>query len=308
MNFRKLFLLSSVLALSVSSNALACGDGAKECKPESGMKCGCHEAAAHGEAHKDAPKDAPKEAHEKHHNKEMPKDAHKEAPAHAGAHWGYDGEEAPSHWASLDKEYTVCDTGKAESPVNIAQFAKGDLPDIQFAYQDLPLSLTNNGHTLMVKAPAGSKITVEGHEYELQQIHFHTPSEHYMNGSPYPMEAHFVHKDAKGHLAVIGVMMKLGTENGTLAKLWSHIPTGTDDDMKGEEGATFSAYDLLPAAPEYYTYDGSLTTPPCSEGVTWMVMQQPIEISQEQLAKFQTIFPYNARPLQSLNGRVVKGD
>lgn len=227
------------------------------------------------------------------------------------AEWGYGGAKGPVHWGALKPEAKLCGEGLAQSPVNISTFQKGDLPDIKFAYQDIPLSLSNTGHTLKVAVPAGSKATIDGHEYMLEQIHFHTPSEHYMDGSPYPMELHFVHKDDKGALAVVAVMMKVGQANQTIEKLWAHIPAAPGQDIPVQtpaEGITFSAYDLLPAGPEYYSYEGSLTTPPCTEGVRWNVMQQPIEISQEQLVKFQTLFALNARPLQALNGRIVKGD
>lgn len=191
--------------------------------------------------------------------------------------------------------------GIQQSPVNITQFMKGDLADIKFDYKDIPLDVVNTGHTIQANAAPGSMATFDGAAYQLAQIHFHTPSEHYMDGSPYPMEAHFVHKNDKGDLAVIGVMMKVGGANQTIQKMWDNIG-------KKPEGLTVSPYDLLPAKPEYFRYDGSLTTPPYTEGVQWHVMQQPIEISEAQLLAYQTLFPHNARVLQPLNGRVLKGD
>jgi carbonic anhydrase len=225
--------------------------------------------------------------------------------------WSYEGTKGPAHWATLKPDFKACGEGPLQSPVNISTFAKGDLPDIAFSYQDIPLSLSNTGRMLKVAVPAGSKAGIGGHDYALEHISFHTPSEHYMDGSPYPMEVHFVHKDAKGAVDVIAVMMKIGAANETIEKLWSHIPAAPGQDIPVQspaEGMTFSPYDLLPAGPEYYSYQGSLTTPPCTEGVSWQVMQQPIEISEAQLTKFQQLFAHNARPLQGLNGRVVKGD
>lgn len=226
-----------------------------------------------------------------------------------GAEWGYSGETAAAYWGELDEAYHACANGLKQSPINIDQFLKGELPDIAFDYKDIPLKVTNTGPGVQVNVPPGSKATIDGRVYELAQFHFHTPSEHYMDGSPYPMEGHFVHKDEKGALAVIGVMMKLGKENETIGKIWANIPAESGTEMAAEEpGAVISAYDLLPAQPGHYTYEGSLTIPPCTEGVTWLVMQQPIEISQEQLTGFQSTFPHNARPLQMLNDRVLKGD
>lgn len=224
------------------------------------------------------------------------------------AGWGYQGPRGPAFWGAIEPTNAACSQGLKQSPVNIAQFLKGDLPDIGFAYNDIPLAVVNTGHSAQVNVPPGSKATIDGKAFELISLDFHTPSEHYMDGSPYPMEAHLFHRGPKGEIAAIAVMIKLGAANATVDKIWSHIPASAGREGVGENGAVISAYDLLPASPGYYSYEGSLTAPPCTEGVNWLVMQQPIEISQEQLVAFQSAFPHNARPLQKLNERVVKGD
>ena len=224
------------------------------------------------------------------------------------AHWGYGGGGKPSSWGSLDKANAACSAGLAQSPVNITQFLKSDQPDITFDYKDIPLSVKNAGHGIEITVPAGSKATLGGKVYELISIDFHTPSEHYMDGAPYPMEAHFLHKGEKGEVAILSTLVKLGKANDTVGKIWGQIPVEIGAENAASEGSVISAYDLLPGKPEYFTYEGSLTAPPCTEGVTWFVMQQPIEISQEQLAAIQNLFPMNARPLQPLNGRMINGD
>ncbi|MCD8496611.1 MAG: carbonic anhydrase family protein [Alphaproteobacteria bacterium] len=278
MFIRSILLASTVLALSVPAVALACDMCDKKmCKEKMCMSGG----KGHGDMN------------------------------HGGMDhgtWGYSGKKGPAFWGEMDAANNACTQGKAQSPINVAQFMKGDLPDIAFAYQDIPLKVKNTGHSVEVTVPPGSTATIGEHVYDLKQIHFHTPSEHYMDGAPYPMEAHLYHTDPEGHTDVIAVMIKVGGENTTIGQIWSRIPAEAGAEEVSEEGVVISAYDLLPASPGYYTYEGSLTTPPCTEGVTWTIMQQPIEITQEQLGAFQSIFAHNARPLQDLNGRVVKGD
>lgn len=224
------------------------------------------------------------------------------------AHWGYGGSGKPSSWAGLDKANEACGAGLKQSPVNITQFLKGDQPDIAFDYKDIPLAVKNAGHGIAITVPAGSKATLGGKVYELTSIDFHTPSEHYMDGAPYPMEAHLMHKGEKGEVAILSTLIKLGKANETISRIWGGIPAEIGAESVAAEGAVISAYDLLPGKPDYFTYEGSLTAPPCTEGVQWFVMQQPIEISEAQLAAFQNIFPMNARPIQPLNGRMVSGD
>ncbi|MCB9983250.1 MAG: carbonic anhydrase family protein [Rhodospirillales bacterium] len=229
------------------------------------------------------------------------------APAHGGAHWGYAGGEAAPYWGTLDESYGLCASGQAQSPINIAQFLQEDVPDILPSYKPSPLEVVNNGHTIQVNIAPGSGFDADGAHYNLLQLHFHTPSEHYLDGAPYPMEVHFVHKADDGTLAVIGAMMKIGAHNPVIEGIWQNAPIEAGG-SKHIDSVEINAADLMPVSLEYYKYDGSLTTPPCSEGVRWHVLKEPIEISEMQLKAFQALFPVNARPVQSLNERVITGD
>lgn len=226
-----------------------------------------------------------------------------------GAHhakWGYGAHNGAHKWSTLDDAYKACKDGQKQSPINIDKYLQEDLPVIAPAYQPAPLVVANNGHSVQVNYSAGSGFTSNNVEYALQHIHFHTPSEHYLDGAPYPMEAHFVHQSASGQIAVIGVMLKVGAHNPVIEGIWQNVPpSGQVKDVMAVE---INASDLMPENLAYYKYEGSLTTPPCTEGVAWHVMKESIEISEKQLRAFQSVFPVNARPLQPLNDRVVTGD
>lgn len=220
------------------------------------------------------------------------------------SHWYYIGEGAAHHWGDIDEAFAACKHGKKQSPINIGGAVNAELPVISTQYNAVPLQIINNGHTLHVNLEDSGHMMVGDKEYKLVQMHFHTPSEHYINGAPYPMEVHFVHVDAEGKLGVLGVMLKLGQHpHPALAKLWNHIPDETED--QPAHHVKFSATELLPEDMSYYSYSGSLTTPPCSEQVSWHVLKTPLEISHGQLAAFQMLFPINARPIQPLNDRVI---
>ena len=219
--------------------------------------------------------------------------------------WGYTGRGAAPYWAELDPEYAVCGSGQNQSPVNIIEYEQSIMPQISYEYEPTNFQVVNTGHGLQVENLSGG-FRADHVSYELQQIHFHTPSEHYLDGSPYAMELHLVHKASDGALAVIGVMMKLGAHNDAIQKIWSNAPLNAGD--RKAVSQEVSAQDFLPALLGYYRYDGSLTTPPCTEGVRWHVLKNHIEISPTQLQAFQALYPVNARPVQPLNGRVVKGD
>lgn len=236
------------------------------------------------------------------------KPAHKKehASAHGKAHWSYIGMESAEHWGDLSEQYHACKAGMKQSPVNIDTYEGTELPALEFSYEATPLQVVNNGHTVQVNYAPGSQMTVDGKVYQLLQVHFHTPSEHYVDGMPYPMEAHFVHKAADGSLGVVGVMMKIGEANEEIAKIWANVPAAGH--TANIETAHFDGTGLLPANHAYYSYSGSLTTPPCSEGVAWHVLKHSITISREQLTAFQNLYPVNARPVQPLHGRVVKGE
>jgi carbonic anhydrase len=223
------------------------------------------------------------------------------APAQTASapHWEYSGELGPEHWGQLRRDYATCDLGRRQSPIDIVETHKQKLPEIQFQYRSAPLRLVNDGHTVRVRMANGSRIVLGKENYSLQQVHFHVPGGDRIQGREYDMAAHFVHKSSTGRLAVVVVLFRQGGENAALAALWPKIPARA-------EGERLDATQLLPAARDYYAYEGSLTAPPCTEGVTWLVLKQPLELSADQLARYRKIFPNNARPVQPLHGRVVK--
>ncbi|HAR45137.1 MAG: carbonate dehydratase [Nitrospirae bacterium GWC2_57_13] len=223
--------------------------------------------------------------------------------SHQGAHWGYSGEGAPAQWGSLSKEYAFCGTGKNQSPIDISKAVKKNLPAITFTYQDVPLMIENNGHTIKVSTSGGGSITVDGKKYNLVQLHFHEPSEHTVNGKAAAMVVHLVHQSDDGKLAVVGVLMEKGAENPLIKSIWNVLPMTVG---KPEvHSVRISASKLLPVKHTYYSYEGSLTTPPCSEGVKWMVLKQPLTVSAAQIEKYRSLYPGSVRPVQPLNGRVV---
>lgn len=199
----------------------------------------------------------------------------------------------------------LCQEGKTQSPINLAEYKRGDVEEIAMNYAPSRLRVVNNGHTIQANFDEGSSMSIGGKTYNLLQLHFHTPSEHYVDGAPYPMEGHFVHKAEDGTLAVIGVMMKVGQANPIVQGIWDNIKMTHDENIV--ETVAWSAPDFMPESKAYYHYEGSLTTPPCSEGVQWYVLQDPVEMSQEQLKAFQELYAMNARPIQDVNGRVAIG-
>ena len=225
---------------------------------------------------------------------------------HGAEHsWGYTGTGAAHNWGDLQRDFSVCKTGSEQSPVNIDRLQQTDLPPLQTNYQDNVLRVVNNGHTVQVNFDPGSTLSVGGQTYELLQFHFHTPSEHYINGASSPMEVHLVHKAQDGTLGVVGIMMNVGLHNPVVEGIWQNIPDAGM--MKTIKTVMFSPSQILPEDLSYFKYEGSLTTPPCSEGVQWHVLKTPIELSQQQLAAFQRLFPVNARPIQPLGARSVQG-
>ena len=223
---------------------------------------------------------------------------------HAGHEWSYEGEHGPAHWGDVKTDYAVCKTGKNQSPVDITGAVKADLPPIQFSYKEAPLRIINNGHSIQVNYPEGSFITVGGKQYQLVQFHFHHPSEEKVNGKSFDMVVHLVHKNAEGKLAVVAVLMQNGRSNTFMKTLWEHLPK---EEGKEEVIANvmINPNELLPAQQGYYTFTGSLTTPPCTEGVTWFVLKTPVEVSGNQVDQFMHFYKNNARPVQPLSGRVV---
>ena len=219
-------------------------------------------------------------------------------------HWSYSGHEGPNEWGKLDSTYAACSSGKTQSPIDIRGAQKTDLPALKFDYNSVPLNIIDNGHTIQVNYPAGSTLTVGKKLYVLKQFHFHHPSEEHVNGHGYDMVVHLVHADAEGHLAVVAVFLKKGNTNPLIDLVWQNLLPEREKAVD-VSGVTLNAKGLLPADRGYYTFSGSLTTPPCSEGVTWYVMKNPVALSEAQVAAFAKLYPRNARPIQASNDRKI---
>ncbi|MEB3282009.1 MAG: carbonic anhydrase family protein [Lyngbya sp.] len=217
--------------------------------------------------------------------------------------WGYKGEIGPENWGELKEDFALCETGLQQSPINIDTEALTPKPKIEFSYDYTPLRVVNIGHTVQVEYESGSTIKVDNKQYELKQFHFHSPSEHQLNGKSYPMEVHLVHQSSDGELAVIGILMEEGTNNRFISSIWPHVPEETRENPVS--GVAINASALPPQEQVYFNYTGSLTTPPCSEGVNWIVFEKPIEVSEEQIEYFRSVYNVNARPVQPLNERQV---
>ena len=222
-----------------------------------------------------------------------------------GPSWAYTGNESPTHWGDLDPAFQTCKVGKHQSPIDITKTEKAKLDAIEFHYHASPLKVTDNGRSLQVTYAPGSFITVGGHQYNLMQFHFHHPSEERIHGKNRAMAAHLVHSDADGKLAVVAVLLETGSPNGTIQSVWDNLPKEKNA-VHAVDDVSVNASDLLPPDHGYYTFTGSLTTPPCSEDVTWFVLKAPVTISSAELETFARLYPLNARPVQALNGRVVK--
>lgn len=211
--------------------------------------------------------------------------------------WGYSGENGPEHWGHVSK---VCETGKNQSPINLTDTVTSELKPLAIDYQGQVTTLTNNGHTLQATVTGNNTLTVDGMQFELKQFHFHTPSENLIKSHQYPLEAHFVNQDSDGNLAVVAVMFDIGAADHELAQLTQRLP-GKGDAVP----VSFPVKDLLPTAQKYYRFNGSLTTPPCSEGVRWFVMKQPKTLSTAQENALTSMMGHNNRPVQARNARVV---
>jgi carbonic anhydrase len=221
-------------------------------------------------------------------------------------HWGYEGKGSPEHWAQLQPEFATCGTGKEQSPIDIHGASEQEpLPPIAFNYAASPAEIVNNGHTIQVNLQSGGTIKLASGEYKLVQFHFHAPSEEKIAGKNYPLVAHLVHRTDDGKLAVVAVLFKEGKkDNPALAEIFEAMPS--QENGKVALGADFNPADLLPSDRSYYSFIGSLTTPPCSEGVQWQVLKSPAEVSAAQLKTFRKLYRHNARPVQPLNGRVIR--
>ncbi|MEX2453985.1 MAG: carbonic anhydrase family protein [Rhodospirillaceae bacterium] len=221
-----------------------------------------------------------------------------------GGSWRYDGKGGPDNWGDLSPEYRTCSAGRAQSPVDIDTPGPARLAPVAFRYKLSAVELANNGHAVQANYGEGSYITVGGERYELMQFHFHTPSEHRITGRSFPMEIHFVHRNAVGRLAVVGVLVTPGESNLAARQIWDSLPAQPGG-SSGNGRTLMNARDLLPDDAKYFRYGGSLTTPPCSEQVEWFVLQHPVTFSIEQIARIRGIMGANARPVQPRHGRYL---
>jgi carbonic anhydrase len=225
-------------------------------------------------------------------------------------HWTYEGATGAEHWSELDPEYAACNGGKQQSPIDIRDAEKAELPALRFEYKGGPLQyLINNGYTIRVNyhdAPGSGNFLIVGDQrYQLTQFHFHRPSEEYIHGEPYDMVVHLMHQASDGKVAAVAVLLQAGRANATIQQIWEHMPT-TEGKEQAIAAVEVNPAGLLPHSATYYTYTGSLTAPPCSEDVTWFVLKIPVNISSEQISAFAKLYPHDVRPVQPLNGRVVK--
>ena len=225
---------------------------------------------------------------------------------HATPHWGYTGAEGVANWGKLSPDFAVCQTGNNQSPINIEGAVDANLPAIDFKYNMLSAAdIVNNGHTVQVNMWSGGEIMLDGDKFSLKQFHFHTPSENTINGKSFPLEVHFVHQNSKNEIAVVAVMFEPGEDDELLTALWENIPLKAGE--RNKVGAkALKSLEFEANVKNYYRFNGSLTMPPCSEGVRWIVMKSPRHVSQAQVLKFQSALPSaNNRPVQALNARVV---
>jgi carbonic anhydrase len=223
----------------------------------------------------------------------------------ATPHWEYRGPHGVAHWAEIDPSYESCAQGRAQSPIDIRNAQAAQLPALEFSYGRVAPSIVNNGHTIQVNVPKGQFLRIGDHRYELVQFHFHTPSEERVQGKPSAMVAHFVHRDAEGKLAVVAALIQPGKGATGFDTVLSHLPQHAGETLT-VDGLELDLAGLLPAQRRYWEFEGSLTTPPCSEGVRWMVLTQPVTVSAQAIQQMRRLYPANARPVQPLNGRVVR--
>lgn len=220
--------------------------------------------------------------------------------------WNYSGETGTDFLGKLASEFQTCNSGQNQSPINLEPPFTSDFGELELNYQDTPLVIVNNGRTIKVNYQPGSSLTLDGQVYELLQFHFHQPSEHLLSGKAFEMEAHFVHQNQiTGNLVVLAIFMSEGQVSQAMETIWQQIPVSSNQESQVSI-LVFNALQLLPEnISQYYRYQGSLTTPPCSENVTWLILKQPVEVSKLQIARFLEVIGNNARPVQALNHRIL---
>lgn len=231
-----------------------------------------------------------------------------DSPETPALQWTYKSETGPDFWGSLDASFATCASGQSQSPINLTGAEDIDLLNPEFHYDAVSLNLLNNGHTVQVPYAPGSYVLLNGKRFELRQFHFHSPSEHTINGHAESAELHLVHQNEAGELAVIAVLLHRDKDDDSTAYLpiSQNLPLKAGDKVR--TGKTINAEALLPLRTTTYRYSGSLTTPPCSESVDWWVMSEPVSMSAEQLAQYEQLLDHNNRPLQDVNTRSLQLD
>ena len=225
-------------------------------------------------------------------------------PVARGTHWSYEGDSGPANWSKINVDWAKCGNGSRQSPIDIRDGMKVELEQISFDYHPSSFNVVDNGHTVQVGVSGGNYITVQNRMFELQQFHFHRPSEERINGKAFEMVVHLVHRDAEGRLAVLALLLERGAPQATIQTVWNNLPLEKFETM--QPTILLDPAEMLPARRDYYTYMGPMSSPPCSEGVLWLVMKQPVQASPAQMALFSRLYPLNARPIQPANGRIIK--
>jgi len=225
-------------------------------------------------------------------------------PVPRGTHWSYEGDSGPANWSKINVDWAKCGNGSRQSPIDIRDGMKVELEQISFDYHPSSFNVVDNGHTVQVGVSGGNYITVQNRMFELQQFHFHRPSEERINGKAFEMVVHLVHRDAEGRQAVLALLLERGAPQATIQTVWNNLPLEKFETM--QPTILLDPAEMLPARRDYYTYMGSMTEPPCSEGVLWLVMKQPVQASPAQMALFSRLYPLNARPIQPGTGRIIK--
>ena len=217
-------------------------------------------------------------------------------------HWTYSGDTGPQHWSELSPDYAACGIGVNQSPVDIVDTIPAELDTLVFDYRTGSIDIVNNGHTVQVNAEPGSTLRIRGETFQLEQVHFHSPSEHRIDGESFPLEAHFVHRDERGFLAVVAVLFRQGDRNVDLERIGKAAP---EPGKSLPFDIDFKALRLYRNHESYFRYSGSLTTPPCTEGVRWYILKTEETVAPQQAANFVDWIGKDARGPQPLNARVV---
>ncbi len=240
---------------------------------------------------------------------------HRDAP---GAHWGYEAGNGPDQWGSMDPAWSLCAEGRGQSPIDLANATEFELPaseihtpskqEVEVLNQAGVIGALDNGHTIQINSKTGETLSVGDKTYALVQFHFHAPSEHTVDGRHFPMEMHFVHQAQDGALAVVGVLIEDGARNPGIAPLWAQLAEAPGTETTVQIPADFADHVFSGDFNGIYHYDGSLTTPPCSEGVKWYVGRTPTQLSRDQIEAFTAIYDHNNRPVKPLNDRTLYFD